>query len=87
MSDPKGKSLRKSFPASFFISEFLGLSGRVFGSSRKAFLLLLRPGKSSPAEGDEQQHSAAKLPQTQNERSSFLSGFENEIISENTESK
>ncbi|WP_290846385.1 hypothetical protein, partial [Flavobacterium sp.] len=46
-----------------------------FWFSRKAFLLLLRPGKSSPAEGDELQHPAAKLPQTQNERSSFISGI------------
>ncbi|WP_290848555.1 hypothetical protein, partial [Flavobacterium sp.] len=56
------------------------LSGRVFGSSRKAFLLLLRPGKSSPAEGDEQQHTAAQLPQTQNKRSSFLLGCERKNV-------
>ncbi|RZJ68930.1 hypothetical protein [Flavobacterium sp.] len=60
MSDLKGESFRKGFPASFFISEFLGLSGRVFGSSRKAFLLLLLPDKRSPRRtGDERKSKQA----------------------------
>ncbi|WP_290848185.1 hypothetical protein, partial [Flavobacterium sp.] len=55
-----------------------------FWFSRKAFLLLLRPGKSSPAEGDELQHPAAKLPQTPKKAQLFYLRSASETISVNT---